>query len=110
MSGSQVTVEVTVRLNHIHGLGFDNSPHLEDEQAVNAIDGDRTDKNKGCFWKYMYGECNNKDCTMDYREETIHSIRKKKVWDLAKAVKTPGSEVLISELQRALQASPKANN
>jgi len=99
-------------IEHGEGLGFEDSPNLEDEQAVNAIDGDRTDKRKGCFWKYMYGECNNKDCTMDHREETIQGMWKKKVWDLAKAVKSPGSEVLVSELQRALrdtQASSNAN-
>ena len=72
-------------------------------QVMNAMEGDREDKKKGCFWKYMYGECTNKDCTMDHRDETIQSMWKKKVWDLAKAVKSPGCETLVSELQRALR-------
>ena len=81
-------------------------------QMMGAINGERTDKAKGCFYKYMYGECTNKDCNMDHRDEVIQGMWKKKVWDLAKAAKTPGGEALVAELQRALrdaQASTNAN-
>jgi len=47
---------------------------------------------------------------MDYKVETIQNMWKKKVWDLAKAVKSPGSEVHISELQWALKDAQQSSN
>jgi len=40
---------------------------------------------------------------MDYSEETIQVMWKKRIWDLAKAAKSPGAEVLVAELQRAVR-------
>ena len=74
------------------------------------MDGERDDRRKGCFWKYMYGECTNKECTMDHRDETIQGMWKKRVWDLAKAVKSPGGDILVAELQRALCDSQAVTN
>ena len=58
----------------------------------------------------MYGECTSKDCTMDHRDEVIQDMWKKKIWELAKAAKTPGSEVLVAELQRALRDAQAPSN
>ena len=91
-------------------FGSEGQFPTDDAHMVNAIDGERSDKKKGCYWKYMYGECTNKDCTMDHRDDTIQGMWKKKVWDLAKAVKSPGSEVLVSELQRALRDAHSSTN
>jgi len=78
---------------------FERETIPEEPQSINAMDGERDDRKKGCFWKYMYGECTNKECTMDHRDETIQSMRKKRVWDLAKAVKSPEGDILVAELQ-----------
>ena len=100
-----------------HEADEDDRPTLEGRlsdsgvEMVNAIERDREDRQRGgCFWKYMYGECTKKDCSMDHREETIQGMWKKKVWDLAKAVKNPGGETLILELQRALRDAQASTN
>ena len=91
-------------------LFFDERLQENEVQVMSAIEGDKANKKKGCFWKYMYGECTNKDCPMDHRDEVIQGMWKKKVWELAKAAKTPGSEVLVAELQRALRDAQAASN
>jgi hypothetical protein len=78
-------------------LGIERDAISEEPQAINAMDGERDDRRKGCFWKYMYGECTNKECTMDHRDETIQGMWKKRVWDLAKAVKSPGGDILVPQ-------------
>jgi len=81
-------------------------------EMMNAIERDKGDKRNGCFWKYMYGECNKQGCPMDHRDETIETMWKKKIWDIAKAVKSPGADTLVAELQRALRdahSTPNAN-
>jgi len=62
------------------------------DQKISAIQDDKLYKKKGCHWKYMYGECTNKGCMMDHSDEMIQSMWKKKVWELAKAAKSPGDE------------------
>ena len=84
----------------------------EKVEMINAIDRDKGDKQKGCFWKYMYGECTKQGCTIDHRDEIIQNMWKKKIWDIAKAAKSSGADILVAELQRALrdaQASSNAN-
>jgi len=41
---------------------------------LNALVNGKANGKKGCFWKYMYGECANKDCTMDHRKEVIQGM------------------------------------
>jgi len=82
----------------------------DERQFLNALDNGKANSKKGCFWKYMYGECTKKDCAMDHRDEVIQGMWKKKVWDLVKAAKTPGGEVLVSELQRALRDAQAVTN
>jgi len=77
---------------------------------INAMDREKGDKKRGCFWKYMYGECTNKECTMDHRDETIQGMWKKRVWDLAKAANGPGGDILVAELQRALRDAQASSN
>jgi len=81
----------------------DERQHDGVEQLVNAIQGERADRQKGCFFKFMHGECTKRDCTMDHSEDTIQAMWKKRIWDLAKAAKSPGAEVLVAELQRAVR-------
>jgi len=94
----------------VEEFGLERETISKEPQAINAMDGERDDRRKGCFWKHMYGECTNKECTLDYRVETIQSMWKKRVWDLAKAVKSPGGDNLVAELQRALRDSQAVTN
>jgi hypothetical protein len=91
-------------------LGLDEHFPGDEHQMLNAMGNGNAGGKKGCFWKYMYGECTNKDCVMDHRDEVIQGMWKKKVWDLVKAAKTPGGEVLVAELQRALRDAQATTN
>lgn len=88
----------------------EEQPQEEEVDLINAMDREKGDKKRGCFWKYMYGECTNKECTMDHRDETIQGMWKKRVWDLAKAAKGPGGDILVAELQRALRDAQASSN
>ena len=52
-------------------LFFDDRLQENKVQVMSAIEGDKANKKKGCFWKYMYGECTNKDCQMDHRDGSL---------------------------------------
>jgi len=49
---------------------------------------------------------------MDHGDEMIQGMWKSRVWELAKAAKSPGGDVLVAEMQRAfrdVQRTPNAN-
>ena len=89
---------------------LEEHPLEDSSEFLNAMDRAKGDTKKGCYWKYMYGECTNKSCTMDHSDEVIQSMWKKRVWELAKAAKTPGGEALVQELQRALRDAQASTN
>lgn len=82
----------------------------DEVEMMNAMERDKGDNQKGCFFKYMYGECTKQGCTMDHRDEVIRNMWKRKIWDIAKAAKSPGADILIAELQRALRDAQSASN
>ena len=88
----------------------DENLREDNAELLNAMDRANGDAKKGCYYKYMYGECTNKGCTMDHSEELIQGMWKKRVWELAKAAKSPGGDTLVAELQRALRDAQASTN